>query len=68
MIFNQADAELKKVRLNSVQVRDLIYRAQIAVSHIFDWEAQITEEPGDTDNKKEKLDLHGANSRYLWEL
>lgn len=68
LIFNQADAELKKVRLNSVQVRDLIYRAQIAVSHIFDWEAQITEEPGDTDNKKEKLDLHGANSRYLWEL
>ncbi len=66
--FNQSNAELKKVRLNSVQVRDLIYRAQIAVRHIFDWDAQIAQEPGDGDNKKEKLDLYGANSRYLWEL
>ncbi|MCF1266150.1 hypothetical protein LH673_12185 [Morganella morganii] len=68
LTFNQDVAELKKVRLNSVQVRDLIYRAQISIRNIFDWEAQIMEEPADTDNKKEKLDLYGANSRYLWEL
>lgn len=68
LTFNQSDAELKNIRLNSVQVRDLIYRAQIAVSRIFDWDAQITEEPGYGDNKKEILDLYGANSRYLWEL
>ncbi len=66
--FNQSGAELKNIRLNSVQVRDLIYRAQTAVGHIFDWDAQITEEPGYGDNKKEILDLYGANSRYLWEL
>lgn len=66
--FNQSDAALKNIRLNSVQVRDLIYRAQIAVRHIFDWDAQITEEPGYADNQKEILDLYGANSRYLWEL
>lgn len=74
LTFDQKDAELKYVRLNSVQVRDLIYRAKIAVRHVFDWDAQITEEPGyendknNEDNKKEKLDLYGANSRYLWEL
>ncbi|MBW5407613.1 neuraminidase-like domain-containing protein [Morganella morganii] len=68
LIFNQPGAELKNVRLNSVQVRDLIYRAQIAVRHIFDWDAQITEEPGYDDKGKEILDLFGANSRYLWEL
>lgn len=66
--FNQSDAALKNIRLNSVQVRDLIYRAQIAVRHIFDWDAQITEEPGYGSGKKEILDLYGANSRYLWEL
>lgn len=68
LTFNQSDAGLKNIRLNSVQVRDLIYRAQIAVRRIFDWDAQITEEPGYGDNKKEILDLYGANSRYLWEL
>lgn len=68
LTFNQSDASLKYIRLNSVQVRDLIYRAQIAVRHIFDWDAQITEEPGYGDKKKERLDLYGANSRYLWEL
>lgn len=66
--FNQLGTTLKHVRLNSVQVRDLIYRAQIAVRHIFDWDAQITEEPGYGTGKKETLDLYGANSRYLWEL
>ncbi|HIH4848205.1 TPA: neuraminidase-like domain-containing protein [Morganella morganii] len=75
--FEQSAATLKYVRLNSVQVRDLIYRAQISVRHIFDWEAQVTEEPKykedkedkeDKGDKKEILDLHGANSRYLWEL
>ena len=75
LTLNQSDdVKLKNIRLNSVQVRDLIYRAQIAVRHIFDWEAQITEEPKyeedkeDKEDKKERLDLHGANSRYLWEL
>lgn len=71
LVFDQSAAKLQYVRLNSVQVRDLIYRAQIAVRHIFDWEAQITEEPKyeeDKEDKKEILDLHGANSRYLWEL
>ncbi len=68
LTFNQSEAELKHIRLNSVQVRDLIYRAQIAVRHIFDWDAQITKEPGYDDKEEEKLDLYGANSRYLWEL
>lgn len=68
LTFDQSDAALKHVHLNSVQVRDLIYRAQIAVRHIFDWDAQITEEPGYGDKTKEILDLYGANSRYLWEL
>lgn len=68
LTFNQSEAELKHIRLNSVQVRDLIYRAQIAVRHIFDWDAQIMKEPGYGNNKKETLDLFGANSRYLWEL
>ncbi|OBU13192.1 neuraminidase-like domain-containing protein [Morganella psychrotolerans] len=66
--FKQPAATLKNVRLNSVQVRDLIYRAQIAIRHIFDWEAQVAAEPGYEKDKKEILDLHGANSRYLWEL
>lgn len=68
LTFNQSEAKLKHIRLNSVQVRDLIYRAQIAVRHIFDWDAQIMKEPGYGNNKKEILDLFGANSRYLWEL
>lgn len=68
LTFNQSGAALKNVRLNSVQVRDLIYRAQIGVRHIFDWDAQITQEPGYDDNNTEILDLYGANSRYLWEL
>ncbi|MET4877768.1 neuraminidase-like domain-containing protein [Morganella morganii] len=68
LTFNQSESELKHVRLNSVQVRDLIYRAQIAVRHIFDWDAQMTEEPAYGDKGKETLDLYGANSRYLWEL
>ncbi|MEZ2636495.1 neuraminidase-like domain-containing protein [Morganella morganii] len=68
LVFNQLKAELKYIRLNSVQVRDLIYRAQIAVRHIFDWDAQIMKEPGHDDKEKETLDLYGANSRYLWEL
>ncbi|MBA5809102.1 hypothetical protein F9883_14630 [Morganella morganii] len=68
LTFNQSEAELKHIRLNSVQVRDLIYRAQIAVRRIFDWDAQITEEPGYDGKGTDKLDLYGANSRYLWEL
>ncbi|MEM8208972.1 neuraminidase-like domain-containing protein [Morganella morganii] len=68
LAFDQSEAVLKYVRLNSVQVRDLIYRAQIAVRHIFDWDAQILKEPGHDDKEKETLDLYGANSRYLWEL
>ncbi|HEI9844265.1 TPA: hypothetical protein SLN72_001214 [Morganella morganii] len=68
LTFNQSEAALKYIRLNSVQVRDLIYRARIAVRHIFDWDAQITKEPGYDDKEEEKLDLYGANSRYLWEL
>lgn len=68
LTFNQSESELKHVRLNSVQVRDLIYRAQIAVRHIFDWEAQIMKEPGYDKEEKVILDLYGANSRYLWEL
>ncbi|EMO4163175.1 neuraminidase-like domain-containing protein [Morganella morganii] len=66
--FNQSGAKLKNIRLNSVQVRDLIYRAKIAVRHIFDWDAQIAQEPGYEKGEKEKLDLYSANSRYLWEL
>ena len=68
LTFNQSGAALKNIRLNSVQVRDLIYRAKIAVRHIFDWDAQIAQEPGYGDSTKEKLDLRSANSRYLWEL
>ncbi|MCU6238141.1 neuraminidase-like domain-containing protein [Morganella morganii] len=68
LAFDQSEAKLKYVRLNSVQVRDLIYRAQIAVRHIFDWDAQIMKEPGHDGKEKETLDLYGANSRYLWEL
>lgn len=66
--FNQPDVSLKHVRLNSAQVKDLVYRAQISVRYIFDWDAQIMKEPGYGNEIKETLDLYGANSRYLWEL
>ncbi|MBS3049633.1 neuraminidase-like domain-containing protein [Enterobacter mori] len=59
---------LKAVRLNSLQVRDLIYRAQISIGRVFDWEAQTLPELQRDEKTYAALDFFGANGNYLWEL
>ncbi|WP_242540200.1 Tc toxin subunit A-related protein [Trinickia mobilis] len=60
----------KSVRLNTLFGKELIRRASVSLDQVIDWTTQEMPEPPmeDPNAKNLKMDFHGANGLYFWEL
>ncbi|WP_338910468.1 neuraminidase-like domain-containing protein [Mycetohabitans rhizoxinica] len=58
----------RPIRMNTLFVKDLINRANIALERLLSWDSQMIEEPAITGTAVETMDFKGANGLYFWEL
>ncbi|MEQ1966817.1 neuraminidase-like domain-containing protein [Xenorhabdus nematophila] len=58
------------VRLNTLFARKLVNAAQSGLDHLFQWNTQLTPEPGihQPEYTPTPMDFSGANGLYFWEL
>jgi hypothetical protein len=57
------------IRMNTLFARELINKANIALENLLDWDTQNLEEPPlQPPAAVNRMDFHGANGLYFWEL
>lgn len=60
---------LRYVQLNTLFAKELVARAMVSVDALISWDTQHIKEPLLPQSEEErKMDFHGANGRYFWEL
>ncbi len=68
-LSDDGKAPRQPIRMNTLFVRELINRANIALEYLLSWLTQLLEEPPlDPPAATNLMDFHGANSKYFWEL
>ncbi|SDI30509.1 neuraminidase-like domain-containing protein [Pseudomonas abietaniphila] len=58
----------KPIRMNTLFARELVNTANIALEKLLSWDTQQLAEPPLPGETSPKMDFHGANSLYFWEL
>lgn len=62
-------AARQPIRMNTLFARELINKASIALENLLDWDTQNLEEPPlQPPAAVNRMDFHGANGLYFWEL
>lgn len=62
-------AARQPIRMNTLFARELINKANIALENLLDWDTQNLEEPPlQPPAAVNRMDFHGANGLYFWEL
>jgi hypothetical protein len=62
-------AARQPIRMNTLFARELINKANIALENLLDWDTQNLEEPPlQPPSAVNRMDFHGANGLYFWEL
>jgi hypothetical protein len=64
---NQASLR-KPIRMNTLFARELVNTANVALEKLLSWDTQQLAEPPLPGETSPKMDFHGANSLYFWEL
>ena len=68
-LSDDASAPRQPIRMNTLFARELIQRANIALENLLTWETQGLEEPPlQPPAAVNRMDFHGANGKYFWEL
>jgi hypothetical protein len=68
-LSDDASAPRQPIRMNTLFARELILRANIALENLLTWETQGLEEPPlQPPAAVNRMDFHGANGKYFWEL
>lgn len=65
---NSTTATRKPIRMNTLFARELINKASIALENLLSWETQQLAEPALPSESMPRMDFHGANGLYFWEL
>jgi hypothetical protein len=62
-------AARQPIRMNTLFARELINKANVALENLLDWDTQNLEEPPlQPPAAVNRMDFHGANGLYFWEL